>query len=93
MSAEFLSALAEADEDVDADPLPEAWAPDLFACTEVCDCVEAPACADVEVCAPAIPAPIIPTIKIGRIRFTREPLLWAEPATNYDQNLFPNTYK
>ena len=82
MSAEPLPVSA-ADVDVDADPLLEAWAPDLFACTELCDCAEVPDCADAEPCAAAVPALKIPAIRIGRMYFTREPLLWAESILKY----------
>src|SRR5260221_9645244 len=45
MLAELFPALAfaDADDDVAAEPLPDACAPDLLVCTAVWDCVEAPA--------------------------------------------------
>jgi hypothetical protein len=92
MSTELFPALAEADVDVDADPLLEACAPDLFVCTEPCDCAEVPDCTEAELCAAAVPTPKIPTITIGRIRFTREPLLWAELIPKYNI-WFPQNYK
>jgi hypothetical protein len=92
MSTELLSVSAAADVDVVADPLPEAWAPDLFVCTELCDCAEVPDCADAELCAAAVPAPMIPAMRIARIYFTREPLLWAELISKYTV-WFPQVYK
>jgi len=77
---------------VDADPLPKACVPDLFVCTEPCDFVEVSDCTDAELCAAAVPAYKIPTMRIGRMRFTREPLLWAELIPKYTI-WFPQNYK
>src|SRR5579864_1693928 len=79
MLAELLPALAFAgvlddiDEDVPADPLPEACAPELFACTLACDCVEVPAWPDAVVCAAATQGPNIPMARIERIRLMKCP--------------------
>src|ERR1700674_3593577 len=79
MFAELLPALAFADDlddiddDAPADPLPEACAPELFVCTLVCDCVEAPACPEAVVCAAATEAPNTPMARIDSIRFMKSP--------------------
>src|SRR5260370_26776828 len=90
MPAEPLPAWADAVVDVDADPLPEAWAPDLFVCAEPCACAEVPDCADAEPCAAAVPTPMIPTVRTKRILFTREPLLWAALTLERIQRLVPS---
>src|SRR5579864_1906320 len=79
MLAELLPALAFAvllddiDDDAPVDPLLEACAPELFVCTVVCDCVEAPACPEAVVCAAATEAPNIPIARTESIRFMKSP--------------------
>src|ERR1700681_2023517 len=58
MLAELFPALAVPD--VDAIPLPDACAPELFVCTVVWDCVDAPACPDAVICAAVAHAPSDP---------------------------------
>jgi len=74
---ELLPVLA-ADVDVDADPLPEAWAPDLLACTELCDCVEVPDCTERRTLRRGGPSGLRNLHQNGKNVFHKRAPLWAE---------------
>src|ERR1700722_2372749 len=57
------------DPDEVAEPPAAACAPELFVCTAVCDCAEAPACPETEVCASAVDAPSAPMANNRNERF------------------------